>query len=96
MIASPFFPPDSLPSQGSGPFWTTDIADFVELADLARELVDSCAVDGSPDFQQGGWLKAGDRESMGIFFWTSGSLEDRSVPRTRVDMLQSNETDMTS
>lgn len=70
MIDSPFFPPSTLPGLPWGPFYPSDISNFVELSKAAHDVVARCPA---------GYVLAGDRQSIGVFVWGTFSMINRRV-----------------
>lgn len=75
-----FFPPGSLPGQdpsGHDVYSDTDVASFQGLW-LAADYVEICCLQSQ---HTPGWALVGERDSLGVFIWTTNSAEDREVPK---------------
>ena len=70
MINSPFFPPDTLPDLPIGPYYPSDISNFVELTRAAQKVVTNCAA---------GYVLDGGRQSIGVFVWGAFSYMNDKV-----------------
>lgn len=74
------FPHGSLPGQdpfSRHDYTDTDLASFQDLW-LAADHIELCCL----EFQHTpGWALVGERDSIGVFIWTTNSAEDREVPQ---------------
>lgn len=84
MLNSPFFPRESIPELGPGPFSPSDVTNFADLGRAAIRLINDCSSEAVAQ-RQSGWTSAGRRRSMGVFLWTSGSHQDNAIPRFNMD-----------
>ena len=80
MLSSDFFPPRSISPPPAGPFYPSDVDDYLNISEVAQEVISACMDDN--ERQRGGWQRVGGRHSLGVFVWSTFSVIDRTVGRS--------------